>query len=87
MLTLNFVFNTFRMLLLNKLLEDGNVLYRKGQLKDAVYRYQYALRKIPVNEYDEGMQAAFDEMKMTFMLQLSRCKQKMNVSLVHAPQK
>ncbi|CAG7629519.1 unnamed protein product [Allacma fusca] len=66
------------LVLLNKLLEDGNVLYRKGQLKDAIYRYQYALRKIPVNEYDEDMQATFDEIKMTFMLHLSRCKRKMN---------
>ena len=34
-------------MLLNKLLEDGNTLYRCGQLEAASYRYSYALKKLP----------------------------------------
>ena len=33
--------------MLNKLLEDGNILFRKGRLTDAAYRYEYALRRMP----------------------------------------
>ena len=33
--------------MLNKLLEDGNTLFRKGRLTDAAYRYEYALRRMP----------------------------------------
>merc|ERR1712141_975560 len=35
------------LVLLNKLLEDGNVLFRKGRLTDVAYRYEYALRRLP----------------------------------------
>ncbi|KFB34853.1 AGAP004244-PA-like protein [Anopheles sinensis] len=35
------------LILLNKLLEDGNTLYRKNRLQEASHRYQYALKKIP----------------------------------------
>lgn len=38
-----------RLILLNKLLEDGNTLYRKNRLQEASHRYQYALKKIPSN--------------------------------------
>uniref|UniRef100_A0A1Q3FMG5 RING-type domain-containing protein n=1 Tax=Culex tarsalis TaxID=7177 RepID=A0A1Q3FMG5_CULTA len=37
------------LILLNKLLEDGNTLYRKNRLQEASHRYQYALKKIPSN--------------------------------------
>ena len=45
--------NTFilfcRLILLNKLLEDGNTLYRKNRFDEAAHRYGYAVRRISVN--------------------------------------
>ncbi|XP_071451060.1 protein TANC1 isoform X2 [Hetaerina americana] len=38
------------LILLNKLLEDGNVLYKKGRLQEASHRYRYALKKCPSEE-------------------------------------
>ena len=36
-----------RLILLNKLLEDGNMLYRQGHLAEASHRYRYALKRLP----------------------------------------
>ena len=36
----------FRLVLLNKVLEDGNCLYRKGRLEEAEQRYRCGLRKV-----------------------------------------
>ena len=35
--------------MLNKLLEDGNTLFKRNKVEDAAHRYSYALRRIPVN--------------------------------------
>ena len=35
------------MILINKILEDGNTLFRKNKLQDASHRYKYALKRIP----------------------------------------
>lgn len=77
-----------RIVLLNKLLEDGNVLYRKNRLQDASHRYQYALKKIPsetvpTEDDDEecSHNATYQQLKFNFLINLSRCKRKMNVSL------
>ena len=35
-----------RLVLLNKVLEDGNCLYRKGRLDEAEQRYRCGLRKV-----------------------------------------
>ena len=32
---------------MNKLLEDGNTLFRNGKYDAAAYRYEYALKRIP----------------------------------------
>ena len=32
---------------MNKLLEDGNTLFRNGRYDAAAYRYEYALKRIP----------------------------------------
>lgn len=75
-------------ILLNKLLEDGNILYRKNRFEDASYRYQYALIKIsnieqlkiqnqPV-ELDRN--SIFNLVRANLLLNLSRCKRKFNVS-------
>ncbi|XP_044005263.1 protein TANC2 isoform X2 [Aphidius gifuensis] len=77
-------------ILLNKLLEDGNVLYRKGRLKEASHRYSYALRKFPgkpeqLQDSQSQEQSniiihlqTFTQLKINFLLNLSRCKRKMN---------
>ncbi|XP_008179715.1 protein TANC2 isoform X1 [Acyrthosiphon pisum] len=63
------------LVLLNKLLEDGNTLYRKGRLKEAAYRYTYALNKFPPeNELD----STFKQLQINFYLNTSRCKRKLN---------
>ncbi|XP_033222043.1 protein TANC2 isoform X3 [Belonocnema kinseyi] len=78
------------LILLNKLLEDGNVLYRKGRLKEASHRYAYALRKFPEppeqiqdHQLQEHSQLllhlqTFGQLRLNFLLNLSRCKRKMN---------
>lgn len=80
-----------RIVLLNKLLEDGNVLYRKNRLIEASHRYQYALKKIPSDlqapptedgNEDYAHIATYQQLKFNFLINLSRCKRKMNVSLL-----
>ncbi|BES99105.1 Rolling pebbles [Nesidiocoris tenuis] len=61
--------------LLNKLLEDGNVLYRKGRLQEAAHRYNYALNKFPPLE---ALDSTFRQLRLNFLLNHSRCKRKMN---------
>ncbi|XP_035899311.1 protein TANC2 isoform X1 [Anopheles stephensi] len=98
------------LILLNKLLEDGNTLYRKNRLQEASHRYQYALKKIPTapgpggsdangnggctmvtdpltgssvpdsnnNSHSNNNVATFQQLRFNFLLNLSRCKRKMN---------
>lgn len=68
--------------MLNKLLEDGNILYRKNRLQDAAHRYQYALRKIPNHTIFAEHSKTFLQLKVNFLLNHSRCKRKMKVSCV-----
>ncbi|XP_077525159.1 zinc-RING finger and ankyrin repeat domain-containing protein rolling pebbles isoform X1 [Amblyomma americanum] len=66
-------------LLLNKLHQDGALLYRKGHMKDAVHRYQYALKKFPasvVEDADSG--STFLQLKHQLLLGLAKCKRKLN---------
>ncbi|XP_068912891.1 protein TANC2 isoform X5 [Tenebrio molitor] len=65
------------LILLNKLLEDGNTLYRKGRLREAAHRYQYALKKFP-NEDQAEHNKAFKQLHINFLLNYSRCKRKLN---------
>lgn len=77
------MFILHRLILLNKLLEDGNVLYRKSRLKEAAHRYQYALKKFPTDDSAGGEHAGtFHQLKINFLLNQSRCKRKMNVSFI-----
>ena len=67
----------FRLILLNKLLEDGNTLYRKNRFEDAAHRYQYAIKRIPAE--DQGSKDGkemFEQLKVHLFLNLSRCKRK-----------
>ncbi|XP_013139381.1 PREDICTED: protein TANC2 isoform X2 [Papilio polytes] len=73
----------FMLLLLNKLLEDGNMLYRKCRPSEAAHRYQYALKKIsPLLGEDAAPPpdhaAAFLQLNTNLLLNLSRCKRKLN---------
>ncbi|KAJ8307276.1 hypothetical protein KUTeg_015360 [Tegillarca granosa] len=65
------------LLLLNKLMEDGNVLYKKNRIKEAAQRYHYALKKFPVESFGEDIQT-FKELRLNLLLNLSRCKRKLN---------
>ncbi|KAF5280679.1 hypothetical protein FQA39_LY05327 [Lamprigera yunnana] len=65
------------LILLNKLLEDGNVLYRKNRLREAAHRYQYALKKFPNDEQSDS-NPAFYQLRINFLLNYCRCKRKMN---------
>lgn len=72
------LFIYFRLLLLNKLLEDGNTLYRKNRLQEASHRYQYALKKFPTGPTEHLK--TFTQLKSNFLLNYSRCNRKMKVS-------
>ncbi|OXB55419.1 hypothetical protein ASZ78_014547, partial [Callipepla squamata] len=65
------------LILLQKLMEEGNMLYKKGKMKEAAQRYQYALRKFPREGFGEELKA-FNEMRVSLYLNLSRCRRKTN---------
>ncbi|XP_069472479.1 protein TANC1 isoform X2 [Ambystoma mexicanum] len=64
-------------ILLQKLMEEGNILYKKGKMKEAAQRYQYALRKFPREGVGEEIYA-FNELRVSLFLNLSRCRRKTN---------
>ncbi|KAM4698017.1 protein TANC1 [Rhinophrynus dorsalis] len=64
-------------ILLQKLMDEGNILYRKGKMKEAAQRYQYALRKFPREGFGEEMKA-FNELRVSLFLNMSRCRRKTN---------
>ncbi|NXO02192.1 TANC1 protein, partial [Rhinopomastus cyanomelas] len=65
------------LILLQKLMEEGNALYKVGKMKEAAQRYQYALRKFPREGFGEEMKA-FNELRVSLYLNLSRCRRKTN---------
>ena len=77
---LSFHIISSRLLLLNKLLDDGNTLFKKDKLNEASHRYQYALRKLPSvlgNTANKGAtKATFEQLNVHLLLNLSRCKRK-----------
>ena len=70
-------FLVLRLILLNKLLDDGNTLYRREKYDDAAHRYQYAIRRLP-ETFDgmEGSEETFDQLRTHLLLNLSRCRRK-----------
>ncbi|XP_017279949.1 protein TANC1 isoform X5 [Kryptolebias marmoratus] len=64
-------------ILLQKLMEEGNLLYKKGKMKEAAQRYQYALRKFPREGYSDDLKA-FKDLRVSLYLNLSRCRRKTN---------
>ena len=68
------LFVSSRLLLLNKLLEDGNTLFKKERLSEAAHRYQYALRRMPSDT--SRNRSTFEQLSVHLLLNLSRCKRK-----------
>uniref|UniRef100_A0A8C1YKA5 Tetratricopeptide repeat, ankyrin repeat and coiled-coil containing 2 n=1 Tax=Cyprinus carpio TaxID=7962 RepID=A0A8C1YKA5_CYPCA len=64
-------------ILLSKLLEEGDGFYKKGKVKEAAQCYQCALKKFPREGLSEDLKA-FKELKVSLFLNLSRCRRKMN---------
>ncbi|XP_039513611.1 protein TANC2 isoform X3 [Pimephales promelas] len=64
-------------ILLSKLLEEGDGFYKKGKVKEAAQRYQCALKKFPREGLSEDLKT-FKELKVSLFLNLSRCRRKMN---------
>ena len=62
------------MILLNKLLEDGNTLYRQNKLLDAAHRYSYAIKRLPSEK--SGWEDTFDKLEIPLFLNLSRCERR-----------
>jgi len=76
----------FRLALLNKLLEDGNTLYKRGKLPEAALRYSYAVKRLPSttssapggqNPPQQQHPKVFDQLRVHLLLNLARCKRKM----------
>ncbi|CAL1603647.1 unnamed protein product [Knipowitschia caucasica] len=65
------------LILLQKLMEEGNMLYKKGRMKEAGQRYQYALRKLPREGLGEELKGLRD-LRVSLYLNLSRCRRKTN---------
>jgi len=64
-----------QMILINKILDDGNTLFRKNKLEEAAHRYKYALRRIPTLEVEWA--DTFARMESHLLLNLSRCKRRL----------
>ncbi|TRY66204.1 hypothetical protein DNTS_028314 [Danionella cerebrum] len=65
------------LILLQKLMEEGNLLYKRGRMKEAAQRYQFALRKFPREGFGEELRN-FRELRVSLYLNLSRCRRKTN---------
>ena len=63
------------LILLNKLLEDGNTLFKKNKVNEAAQRYNYAAKRIPLDNHG-SQQAVFQQLRIHLLLNLSRCKRK-----------
>jgi len=73
--------------LLNKLLEDGQLLYKRNRLEDAQHRFTYALKKLPQPPSPAGIDdpsaaswsefaSEFDRLKFHLQLNYARCQRK-----------
>jgi tetratricopeptide (TPR) repeat protein len=65
---------------LNKLLEDGNTLYKRGKLPEAALRYSYAVKRLPISTTSAPggqHQKVFDQLRVHLLLNLARCKRKL----------
>ena len=68
----------FRLALLNKLLEDGNTLYKLNKLNDAAMFYAYALKRIPdATQLPPKHAKVFGQLRVHLLLNQSRCKRRL----------
>ncbi|XP_033624485.1 protein TANC1-like isoform X2 [Asterias rubens] len=63
-------------LLLKKLMDDGNALYKKEKWREACHKYQCALKKYPTEAFGDEIRT-FKELKVNLLLNVSRCKRKL----------
>ncbi|CAI5674164.1 unnamed protein product [Oreochromis niloticus] len=61
------------MVLLSKLIQEGDKLYKQGKVREAAHSYQSALQKFPGDELK-----TFKQLRVCVLLNLSRCRRKMN---------
>ncbi|XP_056264059.1 protein TANC2-like isoform X2 [Pseudoliparis swirei] len=61
------------MVLLSKLIQEGDRLYKQGKVREAAHSYQSALQKFP----GDGLKAS-RQLRVCVLLNLSRCHRKMN---------
>ncbi|XP_077390974.1 protein TANC2 isoform X2 [Festucalex cinctus] len=61
------------MVLISKLVQEGDKLYKQGKVREAAHSYQSALHKFPVDELK-----TFRQLRVCVLLNLSRCRRKMN---------
>ncbi|XP_026180751.1 protein TANC2-like isoform X2 [Mastacembelus armatus] len=61
------------MVLLSKLIQEGDKLYKQGKVREAAHSYQSALQKFPGDELK-----TFRQLRVCLLLNLSRCRRKMN---------
>ncbi|XP_072299762.1 protein TANC2 isoform X2 [Eucyclogobius newberryi] len=61
------------MVLLSKLIQEGDRLYKLGKVREAAVSYQSALQKFPSDEMK-----TFRQLRVSVLLNLSRCRRKMN---------
>jgi hypothetical protein len=52
---------------------------QKNRIKEAAQRYQYALKKFPREALQGEEGRTFHDLKLNFLLNLSRCRRKQNV--------
>ncbi|XP_078453991.1 protein TANC1-like isoform X1 [Lampetra planeri] len=64
-------------LLLNRVIEEGNELYKSGRMKEAAQRYHLALKRFPRESFGEEL-GTFQDLRVTLYLNLSRCRRKLN---------
>lgn len=61
------------MVLLSKLIQEGDRLYKQGKVREAAHSYQSALQKFPGDELK-----TFRQLRVCVLLNMSRCRRKMN---------
>ena len=69
--------HNYRIILLNKLLQDGNTLYKKKDMEGAALRYSYASKRVPTASQG-SYQKMFVQLKMHLLLNLCECKVRMS---------
>ena len=66
-----------RIILLNKLLQDGQTLYKKKDMEGAALIYSYASKRVPTASQG-SYQKMFVQLKMHLLLNLCECKVRMS---------